>query len=64
MLDRLVAVGIVAHVHYLHLADFVDDTAIVRVVKQWRNIEYGVEHGVECILAAHEVDQSLRVVEY
>ena len=64
MLDRLVAVSIVAHVHDLHLANLVDYGSVIAVVEEWRHVEYGVEHVVEHFLATHKVDKSLRVVEY
>ena len=64
MLDGLVAVGIVTHVHNLHFADFMDYTAIVAVVEQWRHVHDRVHHLVECLAAAHEVDKPLRVVEH
>ena len=63
MLDGLVAVRIVTHVHNLHLADFMDDTAIVAVVENGGHDEDGVEHLVELLATAHQVDESLRVVE-
>ena len=64
VLDRLVAVGIVAHVHDLHLADLVDGEAVVTVVEDGGQAEYRVHHLVELSLAAHQVDQSLWVVEH
>ena len=63
VLDGLVAMGIVTHVHDLHLTDLVDGEAIVTVVKHRRQTKYGVEHLIKGVLASHEVDQSLWVVE-
>ncbi len=64
MLDGLVAVGIVAHVHHGHLADFVDREAVIAVVIERRNGKYGVEHGVHSVRAAHESGQPVRVVKH
>ena len=64
VLYGLVAVGVVTHVHNLHLANLVDDTTVVAVIEHWRYIEHRVEHLVEVLLATHEIDESLRVVEY
>ena len=41
-----------------------DNGAVVAVVEQWRHVEHRVEHLVEHLLATHEVDESLRVVEH
>ena len=64
MLDGLVAVGVVAHIHHLHLAYLVDDKAVVAVVEDGRYGEHRVHHLVERGVATHQVDKSLRVVEY
>ena len=63
VLDGLVAVGVVAHVHDGHFADFVDGEAVVAVVVERGHAEYGVEHGNEGFVAAHEADEPLGVVE-
>ena len=64
MLDRLVAVGVVSHVHHLHLPDLVDREAVVAVVEERRDCEYAVEHPGEDLVPSHQVDQALRVVEH
>ena len=64
MLDRLVAVGVVAHVHNLHLPDFVNRTAIVAVIEMRRDVEYGIHHLAERLFPAHQVNEAGRVVEY
>ena len=63
MLDRLVTVSVVTHVHDLHFADFMDHLTVIAVVEQRRNGKYGVEHHNERIFTTHQVDQSLRIVE-
>ena len=40
VLDRLVSVRIVAHVHDLHLPDFVNRESIVAIIENRRNIEH------------------------
>ena len=52
MLDGLVDVGVVAHIHNLHLPDFVDDLTVIAVVEDWRKVEHRVEHGAEVAVAA------------
>ena len=64
MLDGLVAVCIVAHVHHLHLSDLMDGETIIAIVEDRRKLEYGVEHLVESVFTTHEAHQALRVVEY
>ena len=63
MLDRLVAMRIIPHIHNLHFADFMDHTTVIAVIKQRRHIKYGIHHGIETGLSSHQVDQSLRVME-
>ena len=64
MLGRLVTVGVVAHIHHLHLADLMDHAAIVALVEQRRHIEDRVQHRHEFFTATHQVDKTLRVVEH
>ena len=64
MLYGLVAVCIVAHVHHLHLSDFMDGESIIAIIEDWRQEEYRVEHLVESVFTTHEAHQALRVVEY
>ena len=64
MLYRLVSVGVVAHVHHLHLPDLVDREAVVAVVEEGRYTEYAVEHRDEGIVTSHQADQAGGVVEY
>ena len=63
MLYGLVAVSVVAHVHDLHLPDFVDDTAIIAFVEYRRQHKHGIHHPVEGILAPHQINEPLRIVE-
>ena len=64
VLDGLIAVGIIAEIHDLHLANLVDGETVVAIVEDWRQVEYGVEHLVEDSVSTHEVDESLRIVEH
>ena len=64
VLDGLVAVGVVPHVHDLHLPDLVDRTAVVAVVEERWNSEYAVQHGDIFIVTTHKVDKALGIVEY
>ena len=64
MLDGLIAMGIVTHVHDLHLAYLVDGIAVIAVVKVRRHSKYRVQHLAESLLSAHQVNQALRIVEH
>ena len=63
VLYRLVAVSVVTHIHDLHLSNFVDDTAIITFVKYRRQHKHGIHYLVEGVLATHQVNESLRIVE-
>ena len=63
MLNRLVAVRILPHVHYLHFTHFVNHAAAFHSQFTWDDKD-GIHHRVEFFLASHQVDKSLRVVEY
>ena len=63
MLHRLIAVSVVSHIHHLHLPDLVDNSAVIAVVEQRRNVEYRIQHLHETVRTAHQIDQPLRVVK-
>ena len=44
MLDRLVTVSVVTHIHHSHLTDLVDHTTVVTIIEQRRDSEHGVKH--------------------
>ena len=56
--------GVVAHIHYLHLTDFVNSEAVVAVVEDGWHFEYAIERCDELLFASHKANQPLRVVEY
>ena len=64
VLDRLVAMSVIAHVHDLHLPYLVDDTPVVTLIEEGWHIEHRVEHLHEDICSTHETYQSHRVVEH
>ena len=64
VLDRLVSVRVVAHVHHLHLADFVDGESVVAVVEYRRYVEYFVKVAAEILFASHHFHEACRVMEY
>ena len=64
MLDGLVTVGIVAHIHNLHLAYLMNHSTIIALIKYWWYAENRVEHRREIVFSAHKGHQSCRVVEY
>ena len=64
MLDGLVAMGIVTHIHHLHLTDFVNRETIIAVIENRRYREHRVHHCHKSLLATHEVDKTLGVMEY
>ena len=63
VLYGLITVGIVAHIHDLHLTDLVDDEAIVAVVEDGREGEDAVKLASESLIPAHEIDEPLHVME-
>ena len=64
VLDRLIAMGILAHVDDLHLADLVDHLAVIAVVEDRRRHENRVEPVDELLVAAHQIDQPLHVLHH
>jgi len=64
VLDRLVAVCVVTHVHHCHLTDFVNRETVIAVVEYRRYREYRIHHCHKHVITAHQVNQSLRIVEY
>jgi len=64
VLNRLITMCIVAHVHYLHFTDFVDYAMIVTLVKQWWNGKDRVEHLDKIFFTSHQFDETCRVVEH
>ena len=44
VLYRLVAMCVIAHIHYSHFAYFMDDLSVVAIIEYRRNNEYGIEH--------------------
>ena len=63
MLGRLVAVGIISHIRYLHLGDFVDAVAIVAVIIYRRHHKDRIQHCGEFFATSHCLHQSLDIVE-
>ena len=63
MLDRLVAMRIITHIHNGHLTDFVDGESVIAVIEYWRDRKYGIQHRDKHVLTSHQIHQSLGVVE-
>ena len=55
---------IVAHIHNLHFTDFMDNGSVIALIEYRRQNKYRVHHLVEAIFTTHQVDQTLRIVEY
>jgi len=64
VLYRLVSMCIVTHIHYSHLTNFVYHLTVIAFVEQWRYRENRVKHNDKLFLASHQINQSLRIVEY
>ena len=64
MLDRLVSMRIVTHVHDLHLADLMYHETVVAFVEMRRHGEDAVESLRELVLASHKGHKSLYIMEY
>ena len=56
--------GVVTRVHHRHLTNLVDGEAVITVVIDGRYGEYRIQHLDKGLIATHQIDQSLRVVEY
>ena len=56
--------GIITHVHNLHLTNFVYHLTIIAVVEHRWESENRVEHGRESFVAAHQRDKGLGVMKY
>ena len=63
MLDGLVAMGIVPHIHQLHLTYLVYDEAVVTIVKDGREREDAIELLSKGFVTSHQVNESLDIVE-
>ena len=63
MLDRLVAMCIVSHIHNLHFTNLMDNLSIITIIKYGRNSKYGIQHSDEFFSSPHQIDQSLRIVK-
>ena len=63
VLDRLITMCIIAHVSYFHLANLMDHSTVITIIKYRRKIEYRIEHAHKHFLTAHQIDKSLRIVE-
>ena len=64
VLDGLVAMGIVSHVHNLHFAYLMNHAPIVTIVENRRNDKHGVHHLIESSVAPHQMNQPLRIVKH
>ena len=64
MLNRLVAVCVVAHCHHSHFTYLMYGESVVAVVVCGRECEYRVEHLYELLPSTHQVYEALHVVEY
>ena len=56
--------GIIAEVHNLHLAYFVDHVAVVGIIEDGRKNEHRVEFLGKGLTSSHERDESLWIVEH
>ena len=55
---------VVTHIHNGHFTDFVNHLSVVAFVENGRYGEYGIHHSNKLIFSAHQVDKSLRIMEY
>ena len=63
VLDRLIAMCIVAHIHHCHFTNFVNHLSVIAVIKNGRYGKYRIHHGNKHLFPAHQVNKSLRIVE-
>ena len=63
MLNGLVAMCIVPHVHYRHLTYFVNHLPVIAVIENRRNGKHRVKHRDKHFFTSHQVYQPLRVMK-
>ncbi len=63
MLNGLVPVSIVTHIHDLHFADFMNHLSVVGIIEDGGHHEDRIKHGYKRLLSAHQIDQSLYIVK-
>ena len=55
---------IVSHIHNLHFTDFMNNGSIITFIENRRKDKYRIHHLVESVFTTHQIDQTLRIVEY
>ena len=55
---------VIPHIGNFHFADFMNDSTVVTVIEYRWKTEYGIKHTDKHLLAPHQVDQSLYVMEH
>ncbi|MPM54702.1 hypothetical protein SDC9_101481 [bioreactor metagenome] len=63
MLDGLIPVSILPHIHNLHLPDFVNRETVITVIKNRRHLENRIQHIHKLFVSTHQIDQPLWIVE-
>ena len=64
MLNRLVTMRIIAHIHNLHLLYFMNALPVITVVVNRRNYKYRIQHGHKALLSSHQIDKPLHIMKY
>ena len=64
VLDRLVSMCIVTHIHHGHFTNLMNYKTIIAVIKYRRYREDRIKHRHKGLVPSHQVNQSLRVMEY
>ena len=64
MLDRLVAMCIIAHIHNLHFLYFMNALPVITIVINRRNHKNRIQHGDKVLLPSHQIDESLHIMKH
>ena len=64
MLDRLVAMCIIAHIRNLHFLYFMNALPVIAIVINRRNHKNRIQHGDKVLLPSHQIDESLHIMKH
>ena len=63
VLNRLIPVSILPHIHDLHFTNFMNHTSIIARIENGRHDKYGIQHRHKLLRSSHQINQSLRIVK-
>ena len=63
MLNRLIAVRIITHIHDLHFPNLMDSKAVITIIKKRRHRKDRIQLIDKCFISSHQINKSLHIVE-